>query len=131
MRLLHTGDWHVGKTIRGRSRAAEFEAVLGEVVGIALQEGVDAVLVAGDIYDHRSPPPEADLLVFEALVRMYEAGIRVVAIPGNHDSAVRLEALAKLLLPLGVHVVPRVRPPSEGSLVEVASRDGRQAALVA
>jgi DNA repair protein SbcD/Mre11 len=131
MRLLHTGDWHVGKAIRGRSRAVEFEAVLGEVVGIAVQEGVDAVLIAGDIYDHRSPPPEADLLVFDALVRLYEAGVRVVAIPGNHDSAVRLEALAKLLLPLGVNVVPRVRPPSEGSLVEVASRDGGEAALVA
>jgi DNA repair protein SbcD/Mre11 len=131
VRLLHSSDWHVGKTIRGRSRVPEFEEALGEVVGIAVQEGVDAVLVAGDLYDQRSPPPEADGLVFEALVRLYEAGIRVVAIPGNHDSALRLEALSRLLAPIGVTMVPRVVPPSDGSLVEVPSRDGSEAALVA
>src|SRR5438093_8870872 len=131
MRLLHTGDWHVGRSIRGRSRTPEFDQALTEVVGIAVQEGVDAVLVAGDLYDHRSPAPDADALVFEALVRLHEASIPVVAIPGNHDSAVRLEALAKLLRPLGVTVVARVAPPSEGSMVEVASRNGTEAALVA
>ncbi len=131
MRLLHTGDWHVGRTIRGRSRLPEFTDALSEVVGIATQENVDAVLIAGDLYDYRSPAPEADGLVFEALVRLYEAGIPVVAIPGNHDSAIRLEALAKLLKPIGVSMVPRVVPPGQGSLVEVPSRDGTEAALVA
>jgi DNA repair protein SbcD/Mre11 len=131
MRLLHTGDWHVGRAIRGRSRTPEFDQALSEVVGIAVHEGVDAVLVTGDVYDHRSPVPEADALVFETLVRLYEAGIPVVIIPGNHDSAVRLEALARLLRPIGVTVVPRVVPPDQGSLVEVPSRDGSEAALVA
>ncbi|CAN5158183.1 exonuclease SbcCD subunit D [soil metagenome] len=131
MRLLHTGDWHIGRAIRGRSRTEEFDDALQEVVGIARQEGVDAVLLAGDIYDHRSPAPEADALVFEALVRLYEANIPVVAIPGNHDSALRLEALAKLLAPIGVTVVPRVAPPDRGGLIEVPSRDGSEAALVA
>jgi DNA repair protein SbcD/Mre11 len=131
VRLLHSSDWHVGKTIRGRSRVPEFEEALGEVVGIAVQEGVDAVLLAGDLYEHRSPPPEADGLVFEGLVRLYEAGIRVVAIPGNHDSALRLEALSRLLAPIGVTMVPRVVPPIDGSLVEVPSRDGSESALVA
>jgi exonuclease SbcD len=131
VRFLHTGDWHAGRSIRGRSRAAEFDDALREVVGIARQEGVDAVLLAGDLYDHRSPAPEADLLVFETLVRLYEAGIPVVAIPGNHDSALRLEALAKLLKPIGVTVVPRVVPPSDGSLIEMPSRDRSETALVA
>jgi exonuclease SbcD len=131
MRFLHTGDWHVGRSIRGRSRIPEFADTLSEVVGIATQESVDAVLLAGDLYDHRSPAPEADSLVFEALVRLHAAGIPVIAIPGNHDSALRLEALAKLLRPIGVTMVPRVVPPSEGSLVEIPSRDGVEAALVA
>jgi exonuclease SbcD len=131
MRLLHTADWHVGRAIRGRSRAEEFGDALTEVVGIARQENVDAFLLAGDIYDHRSPTAEADALVFEALVRIHEAGIPVVAIPGNHDSALRLEALAKLLAPIRVTVVPRVAPPGEGSLVEVRAREGTEAALVA
>jgi len=131
VRLLHTGDWHVGRTIRGRSRSEEFADALREVVGIAREEAVDAVLLAGDVYDHRSPTPEADALVFEALVRLYEASIPVVAIPGNHDAASRLGALAQLLRPIGVVVVPRVVPPSDGSLVEVASRDGSEIAQVA
>ena len=131
MRLLHTADWHVGRAIRGRSRIGEFEQALDEVVGVAVQEGVDAVLVAGDVYDQRSPAPEADALVFDAFVRLYDAGIPVVAIPGNHDSSIRLEALSRLLAPIRVTVVARVRPPEEGSLVEVASRDGSEAALVA
>src|SRR5215218_9758101 len=113
MRLLHTGDWHVGRAIRGRSRTPEFDQALSEVVAIAVHEGVDAVLVAGDVYDHRSPVPEADALVFETLVRLYEAGIPAVIIPGNHDSAVRLGALARLLRPIGVTVVPRVVPPDQ------------------
>jgi exonuclease SbcD len=131
MRLLHTGDWHIGRTIRGRSRVPEFEDALREVVGIAVQENVDAVLLAGDLYDHRSPAPESDALVFEALVRLHEGRIPVVAIPGNHDSALRLEALSKLLRPIDVTVVPRVVPPQDGSLIELASRDGAEGALIA
>ena len=131
MRFLHTADWHVGRSIRGRSRAGEFGDALDQVVGIAAQEGVDALLLAGDIFDHRAPAPEADSLVFEALIRLFEAGIPVVAIPGNHDSAVRLEALAKLLTPIGTTMVPRVVPPAAGSMVEIASRRGDEGALVA
>jgi exonuclease SbcD len=130
MRFLHTADWHVGKTIRGRSRADEFASVLDEIVGIASQEGVDAVLIAGDVYEHRAPPPEADLIAFEAFVRLHEAGIPAVAVAGNHDSPVRLEALSKLLSPIGVRVVPRVMRPEDGGVVEVASRDGSRVAAI-
>src|SRR5436309_6194429 len=102
MRFLHTGDWHVGKAIRGRSRHDEFAAALDQVVGIARDEGVDVVLIAGDLYEHRATSPEADALVFDALVRLHEVGIPVVAIPGNHDSALRLHAMAKLLAAIDV-----------------------------
>jgi exonuclease SbcD len=131
MRLLHTADWHVGRSIRGRSRANEFAAALNEVVRIALDEHVDAVLIAGDVYDHRVPSPESDGLVFETLVRFYEHSLPVVVIPGNHDSPQRLEALASLLRPIRVHVVPRVVPPSEGSVVELDSRTGSERAVIA
>lgn len=131
MRFLHTADWHVGKTLRGRSRQGEFAAVLDEVVGIAAQEGVDAVLVAGDVYEHRAPSPDADELVFDALLRLHDAGIPVVVIAGNHDSAVRMSALAGLLSRVGVSLVPRVVPPDEGSAVEIPARDGTEAAMVA
>ena len=131
MRLLHTADWHVGKAIRGRSRLDESAAVLGELTGIALDEGVDAVLVAGDIYEQRAAAPEADAIVFETFVRLSEAGIPVIVIPGNHDSALRFEALGKLLGPIGVTVVARVAPPDGGGVVQVPARDGSDAALIA
>lgn len=131
MRFLHTSDWHAGKTVGERSRAAELAAVLDEVVGIAKEERVDAMLVAGDLYEHRSPSPEAEETVLGALARLYEARIPVVAIPGNHDNERRLGAIGGALRPLGIHIVPRVGPPATGTVVEIASRDGSEAMLVA
>lgn len=131
MRFLHTSDWHVGKAIRGRSRLDEFAAALDEVVRIAEEERVDAVLISGDLYEQKLPSPEADKLVFETLARLFAAKTAVVAIPGNHDSALRWEALDPLLRPLGGRVVPWPVPPAEGSLVEVPSRDGSELARVA
>ena len=131
MRFLHTADWHVGKRLRGRSRDDEMAAALDEVVRIASDAAVDVVLISGDVYEHRAVAPEADLLVFDALVRLRATGARVVVIPGNHDSWQRLEALGKLLTPLGILAVPRVLRPTEGGVAEVPSRDGSEASLVA
>jgi DNA repair protein SbcD/Mre11 len=131
VRFLHTGDWHIGKAIRGRSRMEEHAAVLDEVVAIAVDGGVDAVLLAGDVYEHRAPTPDADAVVFDAFLRLHAAGIPVVAIPGNHDSALRLDALGRLLRPIGVEVAARVLPPDRGGIVAIPSRDGSEVADVA
>src|SRR5437867_12823130 len=128
MRLLHTGDWHVGKRLRGRSRDNETAAALDQVVDLARDAAVDAVLIAGDVYEHRTVSPHADLLVFDALARLRDTGAKVVVIPGNHDSWQRLEALTKLLAPLGILAVPRVLRPADGGVVDVPSRDGSEAA---
>ncbi|MFA5889470.1 MAG: exonuclease SbcCD subunit D [Actinomycetota bacterium] len=129
MRFLHTADWHVGKAIRGRSRLEEFADALAEIAGIARDERVDAVLLAGDIYDQRLPVPGADHLVFEFFVRMHEAGVPVVAIPGNHDSADRLGALAQLLHPMGITVVHKPLRPDAGGIVRIQGRDGTEAEI--
>jgi exonuclease SbcD len=131
VRFLHTGDWHIGKAIRGRTRMDEHVAALEEVVTLAIEGGVDAVLVAGDVYEHRAPSPDADAAVFDAFLRLSDAGIRVVVIPGNHDSAARLDAFGRLLRPLGIDAVARVLPPGEGGIRRVPSRDGSEVAEVA
>jgi exonuclease SbcD len=131
MRLLHTGDWHVGKRLRGRSRDDETVAALAQVVEMAGDAKVDAVLIAGDVYEHRTVAAEADEIVFEALIGLRETGAGVVLIPGNHDSWQRWEALGKLLTPLGVTAVPRVLRPGAGGVIEIPARDGSEAALVA
>lgn len=131
MRFLHTSDWHLGRTLAGRPRTDEFAAVLDEVVRIARDERVDCLLLSGDVYEHRISSPEADHFLFETLVRLHREGIPVVAIPGNHESPERWRALAPLLAEIGVRVVTEVRPPAEGGAVEVPSRDGEEAAIVA
>jgi exonuclease SbcD len=83
------------------------------------------------VYEHRAPSPDADAVVFDALLRLHDAGIRVLLIPGNHDSAARLEAFGKLLRPIGVDVAARVVPPGSGGVVQVPSRDGSEIAEVA
>src|SRR5215468_1792735 len=131
MRLLHTADWHIGKALRERSRIDEFASAVSEVVGVSIQEGVDAVLLAGDVYDVAAPGAEADDILFDAFVRLSEARIPFVLIPGNHDSAARLGALGKLVRPLGARVVPRVAPADQGGVLELPARDGKDVALIA
>jgi exonuclease SbcD len=115
MRLLHTSDWHVGRKIRGRSRAGEHRAVLAEIVAIARDHRVDATLVVGDLFDISSPSPEDEEIVYRALLDLAEVG-PVLVVGGNHDSAARLEAVRPLLELGRVTVVGRPTPPSEGGL---------------
>ena len=76
MKLLHTADWHVGKTIRGQSRLAEHRAVLADIVRIADAESADVVLVAGDLYETAAPNPDAEALVLKTLLDLRETGRR-------------------------------------------------------
>ena len=64
MKLLHTSDWHVGKTIRGHSRADEHRAVLSEIVTIAAEQQVDLIIVAGDLFETAAPTAEAEKIVY-------------------------------------------------------------------
>ena len=85
MRFLHTADWHVGKPLRGRSRMDEYARALEQVAGIAIDRKVDAVLLAGDVFDSPAPPPEAEKLVYDFLARLLPERIACVVIAGNHD----------------------------------------------
>jgi exonuclease SbcD len=131
VRFLHTADWHVGKPLRGRSRMDEYAKALEQVAGIALDRKVDAVLVAGDVFDSLAPPPEAEKLVYDFLARLLPERIACVVIAGNHDHPRKLAALATLLERLRIHVRPDVRPPDQGGVVAVASRDGKEEARIA
>ncbi len=68
MRVLHTSDWHLGKTLRGRSRTDEFEKVLLEILDIAIRERADVVLVTGDIFDSVAPSAEAERLFYQGFL---------------------------------------------------------------
>ncbi|AND80037.1 metallophosphoesterase family protein [Streptococcus pantholopis] len=93
MKLLHTGDWHIGRQLNnnGMSLLEDQTAVLQEMVKLAKQEGVDGVVIAGDLYDRGIPSVDA-VQVFNSIINafLFEAGIPVYAISGNHDSSRRL-----------------------------------------
>src|SRR6476646_8645006 len=119
MRILHTADWHVGKTLRRRQRLDEVERVLAEVVEIAREEAVDVTLVCGDVFDHFAPSAEAERIVYATLLELHAAGGTVVVIPGNHDNAKRFGAIEALSRAAGIIVVPEVRRPQAGGVVEL------------
>jgi exonuclease SbcD len=123
MRLLHTSDWHVGKTLARRSRLEEAKAVLGEVADIAQQEEVDAVLVCGDLFEYQSPLAEAESVVYETLLRLEALRIPVLIICGNHDHPAKWRAIEPLLARFAVYVVPQVRSPNKGGILELPVRN--------
>src|SRR5687768_293974 len=119
MKLLHTGDWHVGRTIRGRSRDDEHRQVLSEIARIAGDEKVDLVLVAGDIFDTAAPSAAAEEIVYRALLNLAEVA-PVVIIAGNHDNPSRLNAVAPLLSLGRVTVGSTITRPDEGGILDLA-----------
>lgn len=118
MRLLHTSDWHLGRTLHGVDLLEHQSAYLDHLVDVVRDEGVDAVLVAGDVYDRAIPPVEAVTLLSETLARLTEL-CPVVLTPGNHDSAARLGFGAALMRD-GVHL--RTRVADVGSPVLLRAR---------
>ena len=103
MRILHTSDWHLGKRLEDFSRLEEQQAVMNEIFEIAEREQVDAVLVAGDLFDTFNPPTEAVDLFYKTLKRLSNNGRRpVIAIAGNHDSPDRIEAPDPLARECGI-----------------------------
>jgi exonuclease SbcD len=108
MRLLHTSDWHLGRSLHRADLRAAQSAFLDHLVEVARAEKVDAVLVAGDVYDRAVPPVDAVELCEDALLRLHDTGASIVLISGNHDSARRLGFGSGLLEKAGVHL--RTRP---------------------
>jgi len=112
MKFLHTADWHVGKTLKGRNRLDEQRAVLAQISRIATDNQVDAVLVAGDLYDTSAPSADAQRLVNATLLGLARDGIEVVVIAGNHDHGRTFEALRELMSAAGITYAGQVRAAS-------------------
>jgi exonuclease SbcD len=122
MRMLHTSDWHLGRTLHRADLRAAQETFLDHLVSVARSEKVDAVLVAGDIYDRAIPPVDAVQLCEDALLRLRDTGARVVLISGNHDSARRLGFGSKLFDVAGVHL--RTRPSEAATPIVIEDDHG-------
>jgi exonuclease SbcD len=121
MRILHTSDWHIGRTFHGNSTMDALAEVLGALTAQVRENAVDAVVVAGDVFDSATPSGAAYTLLGDALVALHETGARVIVTSGNHDSAARLGFQARLLRE-GIHVL--TDPLAVGVPVTIADAHG-------
>ena len=122
MRILHTSDWHLGRSFHGVGLLDAQARFLDSLVDTVVAEAVDLVLVSGDVYDRALPPVDAVELAGDVLARLAALGVRTVVTSGNHDSAIRLGANARLADSAGVHL--RTRWQDVGTPVLLEDRHG-------
>ncbi|MFC8848321.1 MULTISPECIES: exonuclease SbcCD subunit D [unclassified Micromonospora] len=126
MKILHTSDWHVGKVLKGQSRAEEHKQVLAGVIDVARAERPDLVIVAGDLYDTAAPTPEATRLVTRALTALRRTGADVVAIGGNHDNGQALDALRPWAEAAGITLRGGVRENPDEHVIDGTTAGGER-----
>uniref|UniRef100_UPI0025E2BD76 metallophosphoesterase family protein n=1 Tax=Demequina sp. TaxID=2050685 RepID=UPI0025E2BD76 len=105
MRLLHTSDWHIGRTFHGHSTDDHLAQVLAAIADLVRANGVDAVVVAGDVFDSSTPKADAFTMLNAAIHEIRRAGAAVVLTSGNHDGPARLGHMAEFASFGGVHVL--------------------------
>lgn len=131
IRILHTSDWHLGRSLHGRRRHAEFAAFLDWMLGCLTEQQADVLVVAGDIFDTSTPGTAAQELYYRFLARVGTSDCRhVVIVGGNHDSPSFLDAPAGLLKALSVHVVGQAMEDPADQLLLLHDAEGRPELLV-
>lgn len=132
MRVLHTADWHLGQHfLTGQERLTEQRAFLDWLLTTVRQEGVEALVLAGDVFDTTTPSHAAQELYYDFLVRMQATGCRdIVVVGGNHDSPTLLNASRRLLRALRIHVIGGVPAEATEQVVTLAATGGRPGLVV-
>ncbi|TVQ32596.1 MAG: exonuclease subunit SbcD [Wenzhouxiangella sp.] len=132
MKLIHTSDWHLGQLFHGYERNAEHQVFLDWLVEQLQERKPDALLIAGDIFDHANPSGQSQRQFYRFLAAAREQcpGLDIVVIAGNHDSAGRLEAPENLFEAFGVRVIGQLQPEEEPNraLIPLHDSSGKIAA---
>ena len=131
MKILHTSDWHIGRSLYGRKRYDEFSAFLDWLAELIKSENIDALLVSGDVFDTTTPSNRAQELYYRFLCKVSASGCgHVVIIAGNHDSPSFLNAPKELLRALNVHVVGSITENLEDQVILLTGSSGVPEAIV-
>ena len=130
MRILHTSDWHLGQHFMGKSRQAEHQALIDWLVAQVAEQAVDAVLVAGDIFDTGTPPSYARELYSQLVVRLHTAGVALLLLGGNHDSVATLSESRALLAQLGATVISAAGDDPAAQVIVLPQRTGEPGCIV-
>jgi len=130
MRLLHTSDWHLGQHFMGKTRQAEHQAFIDWLLDQIRERDIDAVIVAGDIFDTGAPPSYARELYNRLVVGLHGVGAQLVLLGGNHDSVATLNESRPLLAYLTTHVVPAVADELAEQVLVLPTRSGEPGAVL-
>jgi DNA repair protein SbcD/Mre11 len=130
MRILHTSDWHFGQYFLGHSRQAEHAKLIAWLVGQTEAHQVDAVLIAGDIFDTGAPPSYARELYNHLILALRDAGVGLTILAGNHDSVAMLQESRELLAALNTLVIPSVQADPNDQVRVLETRQGEPGAIV-
>ncbi|WP_439889453.1 exonuclease subunit SbcD [Pseudomonas sp. MBLB4123] len=130
MRILHTSDWHLGQHFMGKTRQAEHGAFCAWLVEQVRTHEVDALLIAGDVFDTGAPPSYAREQYNRFVVELSATGCALVVLGGNHDSVAMLGESKTLLARLGTRVIPGVCADPAEQLLVLGRRDGRPGAIL-
>ncbi len=131
MKLLHTSDWHLGRALYGRRRYDEFSAFLNWLGDTIEAEEIEALLVAGDIFDTGTPGNRAQELYYRFLCRMVNSVCRyIVIIAGNHDSPSFLDAPKNLLKTLNIHVIGTKKENPADEVIVLNDKNNHPAAII-
>lgn len=130
MRILHTSDWHLGQHFMGKTRQAEHQAFCAWLIGQVREQTVDALLIAGDVFDTGAPPSYAREQYNRFIVELRETGCELVVLGGNHDSVAMLGESKTLLAQLGSRVIPGICDKPEEQVLVLHKRDGAPGAIL-
>ncbi len=130
MKIIHTSDWHLGQHFMGKTRHAEHQAFLAWLIAQVVEYQVDAVIIAGDIFDTGTPPSYAREMYNEFIGDLHDVGAKLVILGGNHDSVAMLGESKNILSRLSTIVIPSVAEVIDHQLVVLENRNGQPAALL-
>ncbi|MDH5920263.1 exonuclease subunit SbcD [Vibrio splendidus] len=130
MKILHTSDWHLGQNFYNKSRKNEHERFLQWLLEQVTEHDIDAIIVAGDIFDTSTPPSYAREMYNKFVVDSNKIGSQLVLLGGNHDSVSVLKETQQLLKYMGADVIPNTNEDHATQVVELKGKNGDVEALV-
>ncbi len=129
-RVLHTSDWHLGQYFYGKSRANEHQQFLTWLLSQITELKIDAVIVAGDIFDTGTPPSYAREMYFDFIVKMHQLNCKLIVLAGNHDSVAMLGESKALLSELSCRVVTTASAQLEDQIISIKDEDSNLQAVL-
>lgn len=130
MKILHTSDWHLGQNFFTKSRKPEHQAFLKELLRLVVEHDIDAIIVAGDVFDTGTPPSYAREMYNRFVVDLQKLDCTLIVLGGNHDSVSVLNESKQLLACLNTHVIASTDIEPESQVIELLDTNGKVGAII-